>query len=86
MMASGRGVATSGNKVYVGSRNTQEVFEYAKNGGAYTLVSTITPSVAVKDFGHHVSVSGSWMAVSAPEYGPSLSFRSWESICVQKTG
>lgn len=65
----GQGVATSGNKVYVGSRNTQEVFEYAKNGGAYTLVSTITPSVAVKDFGYHVSVSGSWMAVSAPEYG-----------------
>lgn len=66
----GQGVATVGNKVYVGSQHTQEVFEYQKTGGTYSLKNTITPSVPTKSFGHHVEVSGSWMAVAAPEFGP----------------
>ncbi|MEZ4848252.1 MAG: hypothetical protein R3B93_06465 [Bacteroidia bacterium] len=64
------GVATAGNKVYVGAHNTQEVFEYAKTGGTYNLVNTITPSVPTEDFGYNVAVSGNWLAVAAPEYGP----------------
>lgn len=65
----GRSVFTVGNKVYVGAAGEQKVFEYAKTGGSYSLVGEITPTGASDDFGYHVSVSGSWMAVSAPDFG-----------------
>jgi hypothetical protein len=63
----GQGVATVGNKVYVGAPQEQKVFEYSNTGGSYTLTGEITPTGASDDFGQRVSVSGSWMAVSAPD-------------------
>ncbi|MFK7772984.1 MAG: hypothetical protein AB8F94_12635 [Saprospiraceae bacterium] len=65
----GRSVFTVGNKVYVGAPGEQKVFEYKKTGGSYSLVGEITPTGMSDDFGYHVSVSGSWMAVSAPDFG-----------------
>ncbi len=65
----GQGVATVGNKVYVGASGEQKVYEFSKTGGTYTLTDEITPTGASDDFGTHVSVSGSWMAVSAPDFG-----------------
>ena len=65
----GQGVATVGNMVYVGASGEQKVYEYSKTGGSYTLTDEITPTGASDDFGTHVSVSGNWMAVSAPDFG-----------------
>jgi hypothetical protein len=66
----GYGVATVGNKVYVGARTDQKVYEYAKTGGNYNMINEILPGEDSDDFGNGVSVSGSWMAVSAPAYFP----------------
>jgi hypothetical protein len=66
----GIAVTTEGNKVYVGARNVQKVFEYEKTGGLYVLTNEIIPEGPSKDFGFTISVSGSWMAVGAPEFGP----------------
>jgi len=62
----GSGVATVGNKVYVGAKTIQRVYEYSKTGGTYSLINEITPDPATINFGTTLSVSGSWMAVSAP--------------------
>ena len=62
----GSSVATVGNKVYIGARAIQKVYEYTKTGGAYNLINEITPDPATINFGTTVSVSGNWLAVSAP--------------------
>src|SRR5687767_14419121 len=62
----GLSVATTGNKVYVGSRNSQKVYEYTKTGGSYELTNEITPGVPTLLFGIALSVRGNWMAVGAP--------------------
>lgn len=64
----GWSVATVGNKVYVGSRASQKVYEYAKTGGNYNLISEIVPGEEAVDFGTYLSVSGSWMAGAAPDF------------------
>ncbi len=66
----GWSVSTVGNKVYVGASGDQKVYEYSKTGGSYSMTDEITPSGPSDDFGNQVSVSGNWMAVSAPDLGP----------------
>ena len=61
----GASVATVGNKVFVGARAIQRVYEYSKTGGTYSLINEITPDPATINFGSSLSVSGNWMAVSA---------------------
>ena len=58
-------VATVGNTVYVGARTTGKVYEYTKTGGTYTLINEIAPDPATLNFASTVSVSGSWLAISA---------------------
>ncbi len=65
----GYGVATSGNKVFVGAKDDQIVYEYNKEGGTYLQAGMISPGEVALDFGRSISVSGAWMAVSSPEFG-----------------
>jgi len=61
-------IALAGNRIYAGSSEVQEVYEYQnslKGKRTPSLISTITPSVPAEDFGEVVSVSGQWMAVAA---------------------
>lgn len=82
----GFGVATVGNKVYVGATQEQKVYEYSKTGGSYVLTDEITPTGASDDFGRHVFVSGSWMAVSAPDFGPPFGNNPGQVFMFKKQG
>ncbi len=63
----GWGVEAANNRVYIGSSGEQKVYEYSDFRGA-TLLGEISPSVDADDFGRNVSISGDWMAVSAPQF------------------
>lgn len=67
--AFGQAVEYVSNKAYVGASNEQKVYWYSKSGGGYNLLGEIVPDGASDDFGYHVSVSGNWMAVGAPDFG-----------------
>lgn len=62
----GQGVAYASNKVYVGAPGENKVNWYTKSG---SFLGEITPDGASDDFGWHVSVSGNFMAVAAPDFG-----------------